>query len=140
MDIICLRLSQYFQLISHSNLCNIDSNQNIFRMVLRDKYDELRLDGVDQAYTIRYSKQKALNTVMSGAFKYMLYNSHSQKFEFKVSKESRMFVPTSINNLDEVCHNFSLAKKNCIKLSGFSFLIFHKPDESFKKEDEDHEI
>ena len=77
---------------------------------------------------------------MSGAFRYMLYNNHSQKFELKVSKESRIFAPTSLNNLDIVAHDFSMAKKNCVKLSGFSFLIFHKPDHPFTKEDEDEEI
>ena len=92
------------------------------------------------AETIRYSKVKALNTVMSGAFKYMLYNSHTQKFELKVSKESRIFAPSSLSNLDIVAHDFSMAKKNCVKLSGFSFLIFRKTNQPVSKDDEDDEI
>ena len=38
-----------------------------------------------------------------------------------------MFDPlSSIRNLDEVKHDFNIAKKSCVKLSGLSFVLFHQ--------------
>ena len=46
-----------------------------------------------------------------------------------------MFDPlSSIRNLDEVKHDFTISKKSCVKLSGLSFVIFHQGDP-----DHDHE-
>jgi len=45
-----------------------------------------------------------------------------------------MLNPQCFINLDQVMHDFKLAKKNCVKLSSLSFVIFHQNGDSNEKE------
>jgi len=45
-----------------------------FKLSLRDKYDEIKIDSHELPQTIRYSKHKALNTETRYENKYLLFN------------------------------------------------------------------
>jgi len=58
----------------------------------------------------------------------MLFNHHEEQFKIKNSFESRLFNPSSLNNLDEVMNDLKEAVKCCVKLPEVNFVIFYKPD------------
>jgi len=50
-----------------------------------------------------------------------------------------MMAPSALLNLDNVRHQFSMAKKQCVKLSGLSFVLFH-PKNGNEQSTEEEEI
>lgn len=63
-----------------------------------------------------YYKKKDLSRIVKAEFKYLLFNYHEGKFKVKQAKESRLFNPTSLANLDIVQNEIKEAIRCCVKL------------------------
>jgi len=130
-EFICLRLTQNFQVVNPEGTCHVDFKRlwsQEVRMGICSKYNILRQQPYEaQNFLIDvYTRIEAdSNAIKQADFKYLLFNHHTQRFQVKISQESRLFNFKSLANLGEVLNDLKNALSICIKMPQQHFVLFH---------------
>ena len=94
-------------------------------MALVDSYTILRPSDETKFEARSFYKIKDLSSTLIASFSYLLFSPHDLAFLVKRSIESRMYNPSTINNLDFIQDDLKEAIKSCSKLPQINFVIFY---------------